>query len=264
MISRSPVHTETFLLIVMGTEFPIKRYLNDFGVARLNMFVFVCVCVYVCILWSLCTRALEEFCILSLARKTEENKHCLYYSNEYALGSKLYNFPLTPTLKMPRMAQGNLWHLTLLAPNTVVLCYRLTADPSLLDTHNSITHSHTSLTLSLIAASANQAIWIQQSLISTWFNIVTLGLGLTHQWSQWRICTCKVHVQYMYSTCRHTCTATEIPQMTDAKTSAAVQMLFVPIQHTRRVLRAKLITLRSHWLTLASSNVHSEERLRAT
>lgn len=33
-------------------------------------------------------RALEDLCMISLARKTEENKHCLYYSNEYALGSK--------------------------------------------------------------------------------------------------------------------------------------------------------------------------------
>lgn len=57
---------------------------------------------------------------LSLARITEENKHCLYYSNEYALENKLYNFPLTPTHKMPRVAQGNLWHLTLLAPNAAV------------------------------------------------------------------------------------------------------------------------------------------------
>lgn len=61
--------------------------------------LFVCmhVCVYACSLQSFCTRASEDFCILSLARITEENKHCLYYSNEYGLGNKLYNFPLTPT-----------------------------------------------------------------------------------------------------------------------------------------------------------------------
>lgn len=78
----------------------------------LALLIYTClcvpICVYVCILQSFCTRALEDFCVLSLARKPDKNKHCLYYSNEYALGSKLYNFPLTPTQKMPRMAQGNL------------------------------------------------------------------------------------------------------------------------------------------------------------
>lgn len=68
----------------MGTEFSIKSFLNDFGFGCLHMFV----CMYV--------EALsEDFCILFFARITDENKHCLYYYNEYALGNKLYNFPLT-------------------------------------------------------------------------------------------------------------------------------------------------------------------------
>lgn len=116
------------------------------------MYVFVCmrVCVYVCSSQSFCTRASEDFCILSLARITKENKHCLYYSNEYGLGNKLYNFPLTHTHRMPRVAQGNLWHLTLLAPNTAVLHCCLTPDLWKLITA-------TSLTTSLVAAPANRA-----------------------------------------------------------------------------------------------------------
>lgn len=130
-------HTETSLLIVMGTV-SNKNILKCLWHCLL-MYVFVCmrVCVYVCSLQSFCTRASEDFCILSLARITEENKHCLYYSNEYGLGNKLYNFPLTHTHRMPRVAPGNLWHLTLLAPNTAVLHCCLTPDPWPLETHNS-------------------------------------------------------------------------------------------------------------------------------
>lgn len=54
-------------------------------------YAFVCMCVD-------CSPFAQEL-ILSLAKITEENKHCLYYSNEYALENKLYNFPLTPLIK---------------------------------------------------------------------------------------------------------------------------------------------------------------------
>lgn len=46
-------------------------------------------CVRVCMhIAVLLHKSFRGLCILSLARKTEENKHCLYYNNEYALGSK--------------------------------------------------------------------------------------------------------------------------------------------------------------------------------
>lgn len=122
-------YTQTFLLIVMGTEFLIKRYLNAFGFACSYVFV----CMYVCLCIAVALH--ESFRWLLHARKTEKQT-LHYYSNEYALGSKWYNFPLTPTRKMPRMAQGNLWHLTLLAPNTAVLLCCSTPDLSPLETHN--------------------------------------------------------------------------------------------------------------------------------
>lgn len=153
------------------------------------MYVFVCmrVCVYVC--------SSQSFCILSLARITKENKHCLYYSNEYGLGNKLYNFPLTHTHRMPRVAQGNLWHLTLLAPNTAVLHCCLTPDLWKLITA-------TSLTTSLVAAPANRAPPIQQSLLNTRVDIITL-------------ISCKGWYK---------------------DTSAAAQKLFVPVQYTQTTL----------------------------
>lgn len=56
----------------------------------LPAYMFLCVRVseYVCILQCFCLRALEDFSMLLLASRTEENKHCHYYNNEYALGSK--------------------------------------------------------------------------------------------------------------------------------------------------------------------------------
>lgn len=57
----------------------------------LPAYMFLCVRVseYVCILQCFCLRALEDFSMfLLLLSRTEENKHCHYYNNEYALGSK--------------------------------------------------------------------------------------------------------------------------------------------------------------------------------
>lgn len=95
MTSKSPEYTETFLLIVMGTEFPIKRYLNVFGIACLYVFVCACLCVYM----HIAVLLHKSFRGLLHIIPCQENKHCLYYSNEYALGSKLYNFPLTLLIK---------------------------------------------------------------------------------------------------------------------------------------------------------------------
>lgn len=133
-------YTEISPLIVMRTASPIKRGLNKCLRVRVCN-ICACVCVCVCIMQCICVRALEDLCMLCLARKFEENKQCLYYSNEYALGSKRFNFPLAPhpphplqnTHKIPRKAKGNLWHFTLLAPNTAVFHCCLTLEPSPLE-----------------------------------------------------------------------------------------------------------------------------------
>lgn len=90
----------------MGTVIPIK--MNAFGIVYLYVFM----CAHPCVCMHIAVPLHESFGgllhTLPCVRETEENKQCLYYSNEYALGSKLYNFPLTPTHKMPRKAQGSL------------------------------------------------------------------------------------------------------------------------------------------------------------
>lgn len=55
-------------------------------------------CLRVCIDITVCSHKRTFSLTPPLTRITEENKHCLYYSNEYVLGNKLYIFPLTPFL----------------------------------------------------------------------------------------------------------------------------------------------------------------------
>lgn len=53
MTSKSPELIETSLLVVMGKEFPIKRYLSASGIACLYLFLCascLCVCMHIAVL----------------------------------------------------------------------------------------------------------------------------------------------------------------------------------------------------------------------
>ncbi len=108
----------------------------------------------------------------------------------------------------------------------------------------------TSLTISLIAAPPNRAIWTQQSLINTWADIVTVSLGF-HQWGHWRLCACRVHA--------HTHTHTRQQQRLILRHQQQCRC-FLSLYSTLRVHWAKLINLRSHSLTVQSSSSHSKKR----
>lgn len=147
----------------MGTEFHIKkRLLNAFAIACIHDFV--CACTSLC----LCVRAFGDLLRVFLARKTKENKHRIYYSNEYALGSKWYNFPAPPQAKNAKNIQGK--PVTFDFPRRKTLQYSDAAWPP-----EPLPLGKSQYTPVESFFPANWAVSVQQNLINIWADNVTIS-----------------------------------------------------------------------------------------